>query len=179
MKIFKLFFLSVLVSTMVACSSDDDNSNDNDGNGNTSGELAATWVGETVNYHGTSVTEAQGQTITSDFVGIGYDVDYTLTFSENPNLTSSTGSYSVEVTTTTLGQSITQDIENLTWSNVGEWSRIDDEVSFTLNGQTDSMTITEITETTLVMNGVTVQEVNQGGITSTSTTDITVSFTKQ
>jgi len=72
-----------------------------------------------------------------------------------------------------------QNIENLTWTNIGEWSRVDDEVTFSINGQTDTMTITEITDTTLVMNGVSVQEVNQGGIVATTTTDLTVTFTKQ
>ena len=178
MKIFRLFFLSVLVSTMVACSSDDDNSNNNGGNGDTTGDLTATWIGETVDYTGTTVTETQGQTITADFVGTGYDIDYTLTFSENPNIAYSTGSYSIELTTTILGQSTTQNVEDLAWTSVGDWSRTGDEVSFTSNGQTDIMTITEITDTTLVMIGTNVQEINQGGITTTSTTNIIVTYTK-
>ncbi len=176
MKIFKLLFLSVLVSTMVACSSDDD-SNDN-GGGDTTGDLVATWVGETVNYTGTTVTEAQGQSITSEFVGTGYDVDYTLTFGENPNSISSTGSYSVELVTTTLGQTITQNIENLAWSNLGEWSRVGDEVTFTLNGESDTMTITELTDTSLTFTAVVEQVIEQQGITATTTTNLTTTFSK-
>ena len=178
MKIFKLLFLSVLVSTMVACSSDDD-SNDN-GGGDTTGDLVATWVGVSVEYTGTSVSEITGfPDITTEFVGTGYDIDYTMTFDENPNEISSTGSYSIELVTTFEGQSTTQNVENLSWLNIGEWSRTGDEVSVTVNGETSTMTIVELTDTTLSINIVDVSVIEQQGITKTATTNLNATYTKQ
>ena len=177
MKIFKLLFLSVLVSTMVACSSDDDS---NDGGGDTTGDLVATWVGETIDYTGTSVSEIDGfPDITTEFVGTGYDVDYTMTFSENPNEITSAGSYSIELVTTFEGQSTTQNVENLNWANIGEWSRTGDEVTVTVGSDTSTMTIVELTDTVLRINVVDVSVVEQQGITKTATTNLNATYTKQ
>ena len=142
-----------LALVLTACSSDDDGGTPP----NNTSDVAGTWIALDVLYSGQTVAEAVGQTITSDFVGDAFDVDYTLTFSENPNVYVSEGSYSVELTTTTLGQTQVFDVENLEFVGDGEWSRNGSELSVTFDGETNVMTILELTDTTLRL-GVTETE---------------------
>ena len=80
MKIFKLFLFTAFISLAVSCSSDDSNPTPS-----SNGNIIGVWKGTTVDYTGTTTTTAQGQTMTADYVGEAYDVDYTLTFTANPN----------------------------------------------------------------------------------------------
>jgi len=89
-KVFLLFVLGLLISS---CSKDDTPQN-------TSAEVLGVWNCSSVDYTGTSVTEYLGQNITADFIGEGYNVDFTFTLSENPNVASSDGSYSIKLSTT-------------------------------------------------------------------------------
>jgi hypothetical protein len=178
MKILKLLFLSLFVSFAISCSSDDDNGGDTEP-GETEAELVDMWIGSAVNYTGTTVSETQGITLTADFVGVGYDIDYTFDFTENPNVLTAEGSYSIELTTTIQGQSTTQNIEDLGFENSGVWSRDGNQLSLTYDGTTDVATITELTETTLILNIVKVNVTDAGGVTSTSTTNSYFTFTRQ
>ncbi|MCF6306377.1 MAG: lipocalin family protein [Flavobacteriaceae bacterium] len=178
MKILKLLFLSLFVSFAISCSSSDDDNGDN-GSGETDAELVDMWIGSAVNYSGTSVTETQGITLTADFVGVGYDIDFTFDFTENPNILTAEGSYSIELTTTIQGQSTTQNIEDLGFENSGTWSRDGNQISLTYDGTTDVATITELTETTLILNIARVDVTDQGGVISTVTTDSYFTFTRQ
>lgn len=177
MKIFKLFFLSVLVSTMVACSSDDDNNDDQDQD--TTAELLGNWVGTEINYTGSQVIESQGIEIEADFVGLGYDIDYSFTFTENPDELTAAGSYSIELTTTVLGQSTTQNVEDLGFDNTGAWSRDGNEISLLYNGESNTATIIELTETTLVLNITEETIEEESGTTLTMTIDSVFTFTRE
>ncbi len=171
MKALKLILLAVITITFSACSNDDDSNN------NTSEDsILGTWNGTSVMYTGTSEVTANGITITSNFEGVGYDYNFTVTFNENPNEVTSEGSYSIELTTTVQGQTITQNIENLNFSEVGEWELNNDELTVTNNGEASTATIVELSETSLILNVVDVEMINQGGATSTVTTDSTFEF---
>ena len=124
-------------------------------------------------------TSGQGQNISATFNGEGYDVDYTLTFTENPNKVVSDGSYSIELTTTANGQSTTQNIENLEFLSSGEWSMNGNTLNVTVDNETDEITIVQLTDDTMVLKGQEVQTMSQGGFTVTSTTNIILTFTKQ
>ena len=73
--------LSVLfiAFTMVlsSCSSDDTAS--------TSAELIGEWNGQAISYSGTTTTEVLGESIESTYVAQGYDINFTMIFSEMPN----------------------------------------------------------------------------------------------
>ncbi|MBG43755.1 MAG: hypothetical protein CL530_07280 [Aequorivita sp.] len=174
MKIFKLILFTAFISLTISCSKDDDNpAPENNGN------IIGVWKGTTVNYTGSTTTTAQGQSITADYVGEAYDVDYTLTFTENPKKVVSDGSYSIELTTTVNGQSTTQNVENLELLSSGDWSINGNTLSITVDNETDDATIVELTNNNLVLNVVETETNTGSGFTVTSTTDVTLSFTKQ
>ncbi|WAC02634.1 hypothetical protein N7U66_02810 [Lacinutrix neustonica] len=110
--------LIALFLVLSACTSDDDTTDAPIA----SESILGTWIGQDVDYTGASTTTGQGQSINSTFVGEAYDVDYTLTFTEDPNQVVSNGSYSIELTTTTLGQTQTNTVENLEFLGNGSWS---------------------------------------------------------
>ncbi|MEL6811966.1 MAG: lipocalin family protein [Bacteroidota bacterium] len=175
MKILKILFLAVLTAAFVGCSDDDDGGNPVGG----AADLVGTWNGTGVSYSGTTETTANGVTISADFVGEGYDYNYTVTFSENPNQVTSEGSYSIELTTTSGGQTITQNVENISFSEVGEWSISGDQLTVTsATGDPSTATIVELTANSLILNIVDVQTQNAGGTSVTSTTDSTFTFSK-
>ena len=172
MKIFRLVLLTVFISLTLSCSSDDDSAPSN-------GNIAGVWKGTAVNYYGSTSTTMQGQTINADFIGEAYDLNYTLTFSENPNTVTSEGSYSIELKTTYLGQTTTQNIENLSFLSDGVWTRNGDRLSVTVDNETDEVTIIELSATKLVLEGVQNETVEQGGATVTSTSHVSMSFSRQ
>ena len=106
-------------------------------------------------------------------------MDYTLTFTENPKKVVSDGSYSIELTTTVNGQSTTQNVENLELLSSGDWSINGNTLSITVDNETDDATIVELTNNNLVLNVVETETNTGSGFTVTSTTDVTLSFTKQ
>ncbi|MEM0519080.1 MULTISPECIES: lipocalin family protein [Aequorivita] len=173
MKIFKLFLFTAFISLTISCSSDDDSSsaanNDN---------IVGVWKGTEVNYTGVQTSVANGETTTMEFVGTGYDLDYTITITANPNNITSEGSYKVELVTTIDGQTNTVNLEDINFLETSTWSIDGDQFSLTSNGDTDVMTIVELTDSNLVLNGISVETLSQGGVQMESTTDITLKFSK-
>src|SRR5690349_21529334 len=102
MKIIKLFFLGIAV-LFFSCGSDDE------------APLPAiegmvgTWNVTAIDYSGTTTTSAAGQSIKATFTGKGKDIDYTTTFSVEPNEVVSNGDYVIELKTTVMGQTTTED----------------------------------------------------------------------
>jgi len=160
--------------TIVSCSNDDD------AGPTTNGDLVGTWVGQTIDYSGTTVTSFEGQEIVADFVGEGYDVDYTVTFTENPNEATSDGSYSLELTTTIAGQTTTENQENIQFLETSAWSRSGNELTLTTaDGESTTGTIQELTATTLVLAIETVEETTEQGFEITATVNAVSTFTRQ
>ncbi|MDH7912421.1 lipocalin family protein [Winogradskyella sp. SYSU M77433] len=172
MKKLSLLFVAYLF-VLTSCSSDD-----SDSSSNISGDILGTWVGVDVDYYGDTVTEAGGQTVTSDFVGEAYDVDYTLTFTENPNELVSEGSYSVELTTTTLGQTQVDNIENLEFLEDGTWTQEGNQLTITNNGVSSQGTILELTDTSLVLELNQETDLSQPGYSIINTVNVITTFTR-
>lgn len=173
MKIFKLFLFTALISLTISCSKDDDNPTPT-----SNSEIVGVWKGTAVDYTGTQTNIQNGQTTTIDYVGSGYDIDYTITISDNPNNLTSEGSYSIELVATFNGQTTTNNIEDLSFFQSSTWAIDGNQFSITANGETEVMTIVELTATTLVLNGVSIETLSQGGVNMESTTDITLKFSK-
>lgn len=149
--------------------------------GNTLESIVGTWAGVDVDYNGETTGTIQGQTISSTFVGVGYDVNYTLTFGENPNSFTTDGSYSIELTTTTLGQTTVQNTENISFLEDGIWEISGDQLTITLNssGQASPGTIVELTDTMLKLSSTTTQSFSQQGANFTTTVETFTTFTRQ
>lgn len=174
MKILKLLLFTAFISLTISCSSDDDNQE-----ATNNGEIVGVWRGTAVDYTGNTTTSGQGQTIVAEYVGVAYDIDYTLTFTENPQKVISDGSYSIELTTTVYGQSTTQNVEGLEFLSSGDWTVNGNTLSITVDNETDDAQIVELTNDTLVLKAVETQTSSQGGFTVTSTTEVILSFTRE
>ena len=144
----------------------------------TSQGMLGTWNIATIDYSGTSVTTVQGQSLKSTFKGTGKDMDLISTFSENPNTVVTEGSYIIELETTTLGQTVTNDIlfENVIVD--GTW---------TLNGNTltidgaagpQTATILEQTSTKLTMKLDVKQNLSNQGAVVSADIQVVYTFTK-
>lgn len=162
-----VFLLLVLALSIASCNKKDDTIN---------GDITGVWNCTAVNYTGTSVTEYSGQSATTDFTGEGYNVDFTFTVSENPNVATSNGSYSIKLTSTVNGQTITQNIENISFILTGEWSKDGNKMTVVRDGESSDATIVKLTDTELELNMVYEQTIENNGIKVTSTTNMTVSF---
>ena len=169
----KLSVLLIVLSLIISsCTTESvDMSNNSEG-------IVGTWIGVSVDYSGTTVTTAQGQTISADYVGEAYDVDYSLTFSENPNNLISEGAYSIKLTTSVAGQTTTQNVENLEVLGNGTWEISENNLSITSNGKTSSGTIVELTESTLILTNEEVVDLSQQGISVISTTNVVTTYRK-
>ena len=176
MKIAKLLLIAVLVTTFVSCNNDDDN---NPPPQNNADLILGNWTGTGVDYSGTTVTEFLGQTITADFVGESFDHNYTLEVTENPNELTSGGTYSIELTTTIEGQSVTETVTGLTFLETGTWSIDGDQITVTANGETNTATIEELTETTLRISATQTEDLSQQGATITTTVTAVGTYTRQ
>lgn len=120
MKLTNLFFVCILV-LFFSCSEDEGSPALPTAEG-----LIGTWDLTAIDYSGTSATTFEGNTIKASFTGKGKDIDYTSTFSMDPNTIVSQGSYTIELKTTVAGQTTTEDQEfddalmNGTWELDGK-----------------------------------------------------------
>ncbi len=153
-KLSTLFIALSLVLT--SCSKDDSP-------GDVSGDILGVWTAKTVNYSGSTSTTYQWQTVKTNYIGEGYDVDFTLTFTENPKNVEAEGTYSVKLTISALGQSQTQNVQNNSFATSSTWLKNGNELTITANGSTESVTyqIIELTENSLIIVADTVQDLPQ------------------
>jgi hypothetical protein len=171
MKKITILFIA-LTFALTSCSSDESAPT-------TLGNIVGVWKGVNVDYSGTTVTSAQGQTINSDYVGEAYNVDYSVTFTENPNNLTSSGSYSVKLTTTVTGQTNVSYVENLNVLGDGTWQINNNELSITTSIDTNKMKIEKLTESELILSGTYVADLSQSGVSVISTTNTVITFIKQ
>ena len=167
----------VLALMLTACSGNDDSFDPEDSDFNR--DLLGTWIAVDVQFTYDVVTNFSGQDITSQAVGQGYDINFTIIFDDNPNETISDGSYSLEVTTTTLGQSEVENIENIMFLESGAWALDGDELIFADSSETGTVEIFELTAESLII-GIT-ESINssEAGFNFSSTSVSTVTFVKQ
>lgn len=148
LKTFKLLLIAFLAVSITSCSSDDDGAD-------TSASILGVWIGQDVDYSGTSTTTIEGlPPVTADFVGETTESDFTLTFTEDPNELVSEGSYTVELTFTIAGETQTQ-TQTLNFLEDGTWSRSGDTLTVTADGVTQDYQIVELTESTLRLSAAT------------------------
>ena len=172
MKIFKFLFVSILFITVTACGDDDDAVPED-----TSGDLIGTWQMTDLDYSGTSSSEFMGIPLNQTFTGFAKDIDYSITFTENPNEFEGNGGYTIELTTTTGGQSATID-ETVSGEANGTWELNGMNLTITANGQTEDLDISVLNENTLTFTSEVTETIDVNGITSTTNVTVTSSFTR-
>jgi hypothetical protein len=87
----------------------------------------------------------------------------TVTFNQNPNTVTSQGSYTIALTTITLGQSITEDVMFNGFFGDGTWVLKDKTLTVTSAGVAQEATIISQTSTKLVIAIDTEQTQDLGG----------------
>ena len=158
MRNFKLLFLSLFLSFAVSCSSSDDNTQEQEQEQENNPSIVGTW--KIINMEtliNSTTTTPQGNTSESTSNGDASNLNVFVTFTENPNNSTSTGTYSLELTTDYgNGQIVTQTFDDLTFNNfVGEWDLSENQltISTPLNN-TVNATVNLLNETTLSYNSV-------------------------
>ena len=144
----------------------------------TNSAIVGVWECVSLDYTGTTQTEFLGQSTNADFVGEANNIDFTYTISENPNIATSEGIYDVELTTTLLGITTTQTIENIAFDFVGSWSLSGSQMSVTNDGISQELTIIELTENSLILNILEEDSTTISDVTSITTIDLDIVFSK-
>lgn len=171
MKKLNLLFIAITL-VLTSCSSDDSKPE-------VSGDIVGTWDMVDYSYTGTTVTKAQGQTLSADFIGSAYNINSTITFEENPNNIISEGSFSLELTTTVSGQTSVSHVHNLESVSGGTWELVNGELRTNSNGQTGNMKIEKLTESSLVLAVKEKQDLSQSGVSIVSDINAKVYFERK
>jgi len=95
---------------------------------------------------GRSDTNFDGTSIPTTFTAVGKDFDTVVTFSENPNIVTSEGSYTTVITTTVMGETSTEEETGEDFFESDEW-RLDGSILYFGTGDEEvGFTITELTD---------------------------------
>ncbi|MCB4808992.1 lipocalin family protein [Tamlana sp. 62-3] len=171
----KIVVLFVVLSSFLwSCSGDSENGSNQDID-----DLVGTWVAQNIETTGTATFEVLDQNITAPITGEGYDVDFSLTFSENPNNYTTEGSFGLEISITYLFQTMSERIDDQEFLGSGTWSKDGNVLTIVENGETTVLTISELTNTSLVLTAQETETITEDGITYESEFDLEVSFIKQ
>lgn len=169
MKITKLLFLIAVI--FFSCSEDEDPLPTNEG-------LVGTWSVTGINYKGTTTTTGSGINLKADFTGTGKEMDYTTTFNDDPNTITSEGSYVIELKTTVMGQTTTEEYPLDEVFTDGTWSLNGRTLTVTSGGETQEGIITKQTSTTLEVKIQLVEMQNDSGITVSTKLQAIYTFEK-
>ncbi len=192
MKILKPVFVFLFAIISISCGSNDDNdttdpvneespesmdessedTNDNPPN------IIGMWEVISIDADGTSSVEIAGQTIETEFIGEGIDLNYTVAFTEEPNEVTADGDYNIELTTTVAGQSITETIPGILFIDSGSWMIDGDQITIiTSNDIENTGIITTLTETALTIEVVDTEvTIEQQGIETIAIVNAIVSL---
>ncbi len=190
MKIMKLTYLFLFAIIIASCGSDDSNDTTDpvneetpedmddsmDGMNDESSTIVGMWEVISIDASGTSTAEIAGQTIETNFVGEGVDLNYTVTFTEDPNEVTADGEYNIELTTTVAGQSITETIPGILFIDSGNWIIEGDQITITSNDMDSTGTITTLTDTTLIIEVDTEVVIEQQGVETIATVNAEVNL---
>lgn len=178
-----LFLLSI---SIFSCESNDDTLE-------TSGELLGDW--ELISYttNGSTTTNFQGESLTAIFSGEALNIDYIMTFTENPNKAiTENSSFDFELNSSVNGESTTDTttINNLNaeseWSRNGNILIISGEFgSFDTNAPlleddiaNPEYIIEELTENTLVITTSVSEQVSESGFDLDIDINLRLEFTR-
>ena len=152
MNIFKLSLMTLLVFTIFSCSTDAINP-DTENSLIANPDLLGTWTGIDVSYTGSVTTTTDGTTTVQDIEGNNFDGTYTITFTQDPNVITGEGLYSItEETTIPGGDTSSRIITNLNLvTSFTNWNLVDSELTMTADNKIITATISELTSNSLIM----------------------------
>ena len=175
----RILLLLTVITFLTACES-----NDNLDINITNADLIGTWnaTAQTLEF-ATSAT-VQGVTITSNSSGYGKDFDFIYTFSENPNIVSTNGSYTsvTTITSSIPGQSdIDQEIElnSIDGFDSGTWSLDNNTITISdPSGQSSAAEVVEFTGSKLKLKITLDESQNINGISADISGEIFLTLEK-
>ncbi len=165
--------ICLLSISIVSCSSDDDNNT-------ATNQLLGDWRMDAYTYEGVSTTTNQYGTVTSDYTGEAINIDFLMTFAEDPNTVTGAGSYDIRLTTTTLGQTIVQEVPATQgfFSATGEWSRSGNTITMSNQGQDQEYLIEELSDSKLTLSSSASTSVITGGGLASTSLDLILEFSR-
>lgn len=156
MKMTKLFFVAFAV-ILFACKED------SDPQPVSSQGLVGAWTATAIDYAGVSTTTVMGYSSSAEFYGKAKAMNLTVEFKESPAVVTSSGDYTIELTTKTMGQTFTQDTSFSDFLSNGTWS-VDGNTLTVVNGATtEKATIAELTADVLVVEFKTTRDLSNSG----------------
>lgn len=176
MKHFKLLVLLTLTITLFSCGGDDDNNAPVSPNA----DLLGTWAGTSLSGSITGTIEDSGNIIPISGTVTGSNLNYTITFTENPNNLTSQGTFDITFTIMANGQTFTEGSTGQRFldSNTATWTRSGNNLTIVDDGETDNFSISIIGSTLTISSSEMTTEVD-GSTTTTRTINTSATFTKQ
>lgn len=165
MKILKILFIAALLVGANSCSKSDDTPPEPE-----SASLEGRWVPESYTYVG-SITLFDGEQTSRILLnGTGKDFAVTVTFNEDPNSYSFSGSYVLRlVTTLPSGDEVIEEAP-LIFNENGTYTHNGNSITFDSDGEQIQGSISELTETSLRIS----RNINNVEVNGTSTTTTSV-----
>ncbi|GGD21793.1 hypothetical protein [Hyunsoonleella pacifica] len=180
-----LLFLVVLAT--LSCEKSDDEMD-------TSGDLLGDW--ELISYtsNGSTTATVQDNTLTSSFTSKALNIDYIITFSENPNRAiTENGSFDVELISSVNGVNSTETTTISDINSEAGWSRNGNIITFTedfasfntnapvidedLSTNPDYI-IEELTNTSLILSTSASEQINSSGVDFDINLSLRLTFTR-
>ena len=167
----KILVLFVFTAFLFGCETTD--------NETPTASIIGIWNGVSINFTGTGAAEIQGVPVTADVDGEGYDINYTVTFAEDPNTVSSVGSFSAEATATLQGQTYTESEEGISIDFSGPWGQDGNILTLTIEGEEVIANIVELTETSLTLQFIIERVETINDVAITADIDVNASFSRE
>ena len=141
-KILLSTLLSAFTLVFLSCSNDEDavtNASES--------QIMGTWnLTALETKDGRSDTNFDGTSIPTIFTAVGKDFDTVVTFSENPNIVTSEGSYTTVITTTVMWETSTEEETGEDFFESDEWRLDGSTLYFGTGDEEVGFTITELTD---------------------------------
>ncbi len=144
-------------------------------------DLVGTWSLTEIKQDGTVTTNVQGVPVNANYTSFGKNIDAQVTFSQNPNNFSSSGTFTSVITITLVGQATTREVPIVIDDvlSQGTWQVDQGVITLSQNNETQTVNITELTDTSLKFELELQQDVVIQGVNSTVQTLAKLSFLKQ
>ena len=170
--LFSIFTVFTLVFS--SCSKDEDGVSDA-----SESKIAGSWnltALETTD--GRSDTNFEGTSIPTTFDAIGKDFDTVVTFSEEPQIVTSEGSYTTVLTTTVMGETTTEEEAGEDFFQSDEWRLDGSTLYFGTGVEEVGFTITELTDSKMSLRYKMDETVDFFGVTTSVSATYNMTLTK-
>lgn len=176
-----IYVMLIFSALIFGCKSDDDAPIDpgsGGGGGGSTLDITGTWIANEMTFSVNSIQTANNQSTTVQYMGEVSDVDFTVTYDEDPNVSTSDGTYDLVLTSEVNGETNTETFDDIDYRIVGSWSLQGSTLRISNNFSATTAQIFELTDTTFAYTYETIEEFVEDGITYLNTTTSTIRFTK-